>query len=59
MRNVLQRFNRDTAGATAIEYSLIAAFIGMAIIVALQAIGVELVDVFGAVDGGFKKRVAV
>ena len=59
MRNLIQRFKRDVAGATAIEYSLIAAFIATAIIVALQAVGVELVDLFGAVETGLKKRVTV
>ena len=59
MRNLIQRFNRDSAGATAIEYSLIAAFIAMAIIVALQAVGVELFDIFGSVEAGLKKRATV
>lgn len=59
MRNLIQRFSHDVSGATAIEYALIAAFIATAIIVALQAVGVELVDLFGAVETGLKKRVTV
>ena len=59
MRDMIQRFSRNTVGATAIEYSLIAAFIAIAIIVALQAVGIELVSLFGGVEAGLKKRVAV
>lgn len=59
MRQIIKCFGRDEAGATAIEYGLIAAFIGLAIITAAQAVGVELSSVYGAVETGLKKRVAV
>jgi pilus assembly protein Flp/PilA len=41
---------RDEAGATAIEYGLIAALIAVAIITALQGVGNELETTFGKVE---------
>lgn len=41
---------RDEAGATAIEYGLIAALIAVAAITALQSVGNELVTTFNTVD---------
>ena len=40
---------RDTSGATAIEYGLIAALVGVAIIVGLNALGVQLNATFNDV----------
>jgi pilus assembly protein Flp/PilA len=37
---------KDEKGATAIEYGLIAALIAIAIIAALQALGLRLVEIF-------------
>ena len=49
------RFVQDGSGATAIEYGLIAALIGVAIIVAVSAVGTSLdttfTDVSTALDG--------
>jgi pilus assembly protein Flp/PilA len=42
-------FLRDESGATAIEYGLIAALVAVAIIVALQALGSSLGDLYGVV----------
>lgn len=42
---------RDEAGATAIEYGLIAALIAVAAITALQSVGNELETTFGVVSG--------
>ncbi len=53
-RNQPKGFAQDRSGATSIEYSLIAAFVGLAIITASIAIGAELVGVFQDVEGGFK-----
>ena len=39
----------DTEGATAIEYALIAVFIGVALIVSMQSLGNTLVNNFSAV----------
>ena len=46
---MFKTFLRDESGATAIEYGLIAALVAVAIIVALQALGSSLGDLFGAV----------
>ena len=46
-------FGRDGRGATAIEYALIAALIGMAIIAAVTQIGTSLMSVFDAIAGAF------
>ncbi|MFM5953024.1 MAG: Flp family type IVb pilin [Novosphingobium sp.] len=42
----LNKLRRDTAGATAIEYGLIAALIAVAAITALQGAGSELQTTF-------------
>ncbi len=39
MQNLMSRYIKDESGATAIEYGLIAALIGVAIIVGGQAVG--------------------
>ena len=43
---MLRRFSRDTRGATAIEYGLVAALIGIAIIAGALALGHQLNDTF-------------
>ena len=54
MNNLFSRFIRDEAGATAIEYGLIAALIAVVIIGALQAIGTNLTTKFTAVGNALK-----
>lgn len=49
-----RRISANEDGATAIEYGLIAAFIGLVIITACQVIGIELISVFNDVAAGFK-----
>jgi pilus assembly protein Flp/PilA len=49
MNNLLSRFAKDESGATAIEYGLLAGFVSIAIIGALQVIGPELTRIFGEV----------
>lgn len=56
MGRMLNRFFKDEQGATAIEYSLIAAMIAIPIIAILQSIGVELKQPFQDVETGLKKR---
>jgi len=51
---LLHDFRKSTAGATAIEYSLIASLIAIGIVSALQAIGAELLVPFQAVVAGFQ-----
>jgi len=46
-------FLRDERGATAIEYALIAALVAVAIIVAVEQLGVSL----GSLYGGVKDKV--
>jgi pilus assembly protein Flp/PilA len=49
MNNLFTRFVRDEAGATAIEYGLIAALIAVVIIGTLTAIGTNLSTKFTSV----------
>ena len=49
MRILLFRFLADEAGATAIEYGLIAALIAVVVITALTAIGTNLSTMFTTV----------
>jgi pilus assembly protein Flp/PilA len=51
MKTLMQRFVKDESGATAIEYGLIAAGISVAIIAAVNALGVTLNGVFEGVNG--------
>ena len=54
--NNTYRFWHDDSGATSIEYSLIAAFIGIAIISVLQTVGTEVQGPYSDVNTGLKKR---
>jgi pilus assembly protein Flp/PilA len=47
--DLLKRFVRDDAGATAIEYGLIAAGIAVAIITAVNTVGTNLTTTFNNV----------
>ena len=47
---MIARFIRDEAGATAIEYGLIAALVAVAIIAALTALGTSLDGIFTTVS---------
>ncbi|NND50307.1 MAG: Flp family type IVb pilin [Rhizobiales bacterium] len=53
MSALLRRFANADDGATAIEYALIASGIGLAIIVAVQAIGLALNDQYVSFGGLF------
>lgn len=52
----LVRFATCEAGATAIEYSLIAALIAVGIVSAVQGVGNEVKVPFQDVEAGLKKR---
>ncbi len=54
MASHIKRFIRDEAGATAIEYGLIAAGISVAIIAVVQGLGVNLNTTFGSVQTALK-----
>ena len=46
MQNIVARFIKDEDGATAIEYGLLAALIGVSIVVGASVVGNELSDGF-------------
>ena len=52
MTELFARFAKDESGATAIEYGLIAAGIGVAIVVGIDAVAVSLNDLFQTDIGG-------
>jgi len=54
MVQMLKRFGKDTSGATAIEYGLIAAGIAVAIIATVQALGTQLNTTFSSVSSSLK-----
>lgn len=54
MRQIILRFIKDDAGATAIEYGLIAAGIAVAIIATVQALGTNLNATFSSVSTALK-----
>jgi pilus assembly protein Flp/PilA len=54
MKNVLVRFVKDEAGATAIEYGLIAAGISVAIIAVVNGLGTKLNTTFSSVSTQLK-----
>ena len=49
MKNLFARFMNDESGATAIEYGLIAALIGVGIIVAATNLGTQLSNTFSTI----------
>jgi pilus assembly protein Flp/PilA len=46
---IFSRFLKDESGATAIEYGLIAALVGVALIVSLTALGGDLSALFTSI----------
>ena len=54
MKALFARFKNDESGATAIEYGLIAALIGVGIIVAATNLGTQLSDTFSTIDSKLK-----
>ena len=54
MSKIVARFVKDESGATAIEYGLIAALVGVVIITGLTMLGTELNALFGNVAGELK-----
>ena len=53
MTHFVVRFAKDSAGATAIEYALIAASISIVIVTAAQLLGTKLTTIFASVAGAF------
>jgi len=56
MRKTFSRFLKDETAATAIEYGLIAALIGTAIIVAVTSVGTKLSATFGSIGTAVTKK---
>lgn len=54
MLNTMQRYIKDTSGATAIEYALIASLIAVFIITAVQTVGTKVSTVFGEIGNTLK-----
>ena len=54
MKNLIARFVKDEAGATAIEYGLIAAGISLAIIAVVNGLGSNLSAKFSTVNTSLK-----
>jgi len=54
MKTQLSNFLKDESGATAIEYGLIATGIAIAIITAVQGVGVKLSGTFGTLSTSLK-----
>ncbi len=50
MKAIIKRFASDESGATAIEYGLIAAIVGVGIILGLQTLRDGLMNVFNNVN---------
>jgi len=50
MKTLISRFVKDEAGATAIEYGLIAAGISIAIIAVVNGLGTKLNTTFGSIS---------
>ena len=46
MMNLVKRFRKEEKGATAIEYGLLAALIGVAVVVGAQALGTNVNEQF-------------
>jgi pilus assembly protein Flp/PilA len=55
MNALFNRFVKDEAGVTAIEYGLIAALISVGIITAVTSIGTKLATAFSTIDKGLGK----
>ncbi len=53
MNKLALRFFKDNSGTTAIEYSLIAAGISIAILASVKGIGPQLNAIFSNVSNGF------
>jgi len=54
MAQIVIRFCKNESGATAIEYALIAGFISIVIVAAVQAIGTSLNGTFSSVASAIK-----
>ena len=51
MKKLLTRYVQDESGATAIEYGLIAAATGLALVAVMPSIGTALSNIFTSIQG--------
>ena len=58
MKNIMKRFAADESGATAIEYGLIAAIMGVAVIGVFKLFGSKLTTGFTSIGDGFTSNAA-
>jgi pilus assembly protein Flp/PilA len=58
MKALFARFAKDESGATAIEYGLIAALIGVGIIIAATNLGSQLSKTFSTIETKLKAATA-
>jgi pilus assembly protein Flp/PilA len=56
MKSVFSRFIKDESGATAIEYGILAAIVGVGIVGGLQLVQTELKGALTAAEGALKSR---
>jgi len=54
MRRLVEKFLADQSGATAIEYAIIAGFLSIVIVVAVNGIGTTLNGKFALINSSFK-----
>ena len=54
MKRIFLKFLADESGATAIEYCLIAAFIALAIIALVKALGINIADKLASINAQLK-----
>ncbi|HYM02947.1 MAG TPA: Flp family type IVb pilin [Stellaceae bacterium] len=54
MHNISTKLLKDESGATAIEYGLIAAFVGIVLVAALQFLGTQLTSTFSDIGNKLK-----
>jgi pilus assembly protein Flp/PilA len=54
LKRIFLKFRADEAGATAIEYCLIAAFIALAIIAIVNGLGINLADELAQINNSLK-----
>lgn len=55
MKKTIGKFIIDLNGATAVEYALVAAGIGLVLFGVLSVIGTDMADMFGVISANFNK----
>ena len=58
MKNIAKRFVADESGATAIEYGLVAAMMGIAVVAIFTTFKTKLSDAFGTIGDALKTQAA-